>query len=36
MFVDVGYYELWGFITNFCGSLWQFVINFVANFVRIL
>ena len=21
MFVDVEYYELWGFITNFCGSL---------------
>lgn len=22
MFVDVEYYELWGFITNFCGILW--------------
>ena len=21
MFVDVEYYELWGFTTNFCGSL---------------
>ena len=33
MFVDVEYYELWGFTTNL---LWQFVINLVANFVRIL
>ena len=30
MFVDVEYYELWGFTTNFCGSLWL-TLSFILN-----